>query len=163
MDKHDRSFLKNVSLKNPWHFIALGFGSGLLPKAPGTYGSLAALPICMLLVFAPWYIALGVIIFTFILGTIASSICEKDLGMHDNSAIVIDEFCGMFISVFLFPSNLYLTFLAFVLFRFFDVLKPFPINYFDKKIGGGLGVMIDDVFAGLYALAVGHIVIYYFF
>lgn len=62
MDKHDRSFLKNVSLKNPWHFIALGFGSGLLPKAPGTYGSLAALPICMLLVFAPWYIALGVII-----------------------------------------------------------------------------------------------------
>ena len=117
MDKHDRSFLKNVSLKNPWHFIALGFGSGLLPKAPGTYGSLAALPICMLLVFAPWYIALGVIIFTFILGTIASSICEKDLGMHDNSAIVIDEFCGMFISVFLFPSNLYFTFLAFVLFR----------------------------------------------
>ena len=163
MDKHDRSFLKNVSLKNPWHFIALGFGSGLLPKAPGTYGSLAALPICMLLVFAPWYIALVVIIFTFILGTIAASICENDLGMHDNSAIVIDEFCGMFNSVFLFPSNIYLTFLAFVLFRFFDVLKPFPINYFDKKIGGGLGVMIDDVFAGLYALAVGHIIIYYFF
>ncbi|NLK84908.1 MAG: phosphatidylglycerophosphatase A [Aeromonadales bacterium] len=161
LDKHDRQYLNRVSLKNPWHFLALGFGSGLLPKAPGTYGSLAALPICMILVYLPWYVTMAVILVTFFVGWYASSVTEKAMGMHDNSAIVVDEFVGMFISVLFYPSVYYYTILAFILFRFFDVLKPFPISYADKKVSGGLGVMLDDVLAGIAALATAHAIFYF--
>lgn len=107
MDKHDRSYLSKVSIKNPIHFISLGFGSGLIPKAPGTYGSLAALPICMLLIYLPWQVQIAVAVLTFFVGWYASSVTEKAMGMHDNSAIVIDEFDGMFISIICFPSVWY--------------------------------------------------------
>lgn len=159
MDKNDRSYLSKVSIKNPIHFISLGFGSGLMPKAPGTYGSLAALPICMLLVYQPWQVQIAVAVFTFFLGWYTSSVTEKAMGMHDNSAIVIDEFDGMFISIICFPSVWYYAILAFVLFRIFDILKPFPICMLDKRIGGGLGVMLDDVLAGLFALACAHVIL----
>lgn len=158
MDKNDRSYLSKVSIKNPIHFISLGFGSGLMPKAPGTYGSLAALPICMLLVYQPWQVQIAVAVFTFFLGWYTSSVTEKAMGMHDNSAIVIDEFDGMFISIICFPSVWYYAILAFVLFRIFDILKPFPICMLDNRIGGGLGVMLDDVLAGLFALACAHVI-----
>jgi phosphatidylglycerophosphatase A len=159
MDKHDRSYLKNLSLKNPWHFIALGMGSGLCPKAPGTMGSLVVVPLCMLLLYLPDYITMMLCVLTLLVGTYAASVTEKDMGMHDNSAIVIDEFLGMFISVLFFPPLWYLALLAFVLFRVFDILKPFPIGYIDKRVKGGLGVMLDDVLAGLYALLAGHLII----
>ena len=149
MDKHDRSYLSKVSIKNPIHFISLGFGSGLIPKAPGTYGSLAALP---------WQVQIAVAVLTFFVGWYASSVTEKAMGMHDNSAIVIDEFDGMFISIICFPSVWYYAIFAFVLFRIFDILKPFPISMLDKRIGGGLGVMLDDVLAGLFALASAHVI-----
>ena len=97
-----------------------------------------------------------------ILGTIASSKTEKAMGMHDNSSIVIDEFAGMFISVIAFPKEWYLCLLAFVLFRIFDIIKPWPISLADRKIGGGLGVMVDDVLAGIAALACAHIIFYFF-
>lgn len=92
------------------------------------------------------------------LGWYTSSVTEKAMGMHDNSAIVIDEFDGMFISIICFPSVWYYAILAFVLFRIFDILKPFPICMLDKRIGGGLGVMLDDVLAGLFALACAHVI-----
>ncbi len=161
MDKHDRSYLKNISLTNPWHLIAVGLGSGLLPKAPGTYGSLAAMPICMGLLYLEWYYVLLIAVITFIVGWYASDVTEKAMGMHDNSSIVIDEFCGMFISILFFPPIWYLAVLAFVLFRFFDVLKPWPISFFDSRIGGGFGVMLDDVIAGIFALISGHLFIYF--
>ncbi len=163
MDKHDRSYLKNIRLSNPWHLIAVGFGSGMLPKAPGTFGSLAAMPICMGLLYLDWYYVLAVAVITFFIGWYASEVTEKDMGMHDNSSIVIDEFDGMFISILFFPPQWYLAILAFVLFRIFDVLKPFPISFFDKHIGGGLGVMVDDVIAGIFALISGHIILHFFF
>ena len=158
MDKHDRSYLSKVSIKNPLHFISLGFGSGLMPKAPGTYGSLAALPFCMLLVYIPWQVQVAVAVLMFFLGLYSSSVSEIAMGMYDNSAIVIDEFDGMFISIICFPSVWYYAVLAFVLFRIFDILKPFPISMLDKRIGGGLGVMLDDVLAGLFALACAHVI-----
>ena len=157
MDKHDRSRLGNLSLKNPWNFLALGFGSGLCPKAPGTCGSLCAIPLCILLIYMPFWASVAVIILTFILGVIASNKAEKALGFHDCSSIVIDEFAGMFISVLFFPKVWYLAFLAFVLFRVFDILKPFPISYLDKRIGGGLGIMVDDIAAGFFACISAHI------
>lgn len=160
MDKHDRSPLQNISLKNPWHLIAVGFGSGLAPKAPGTWGSVASIPLCMILIYCPIYIQITVAILCFIIGTIAASITEKAMGMHDNSSIVIDEFDGMFISIIAFPQQWYLALLAFVLFRIFDILKPWPISLADEKIPGGLGVMVDDVLAGIGALVTAHIIFY---
>lgn len=160
IDKHDRSCLKRLKLHNIWHLIALGFGSGLAPKAPGTFGSLAAIPLCMILVYMRYEVVLALIIATFFIGWKASSEAEKALGMHDNSSIVIDEFVGMFVSVLFFPSNFALVFLAFVLFRIYDIFKPWPISYFDKKVGGGLGIMLDDVLAGFFACASAHILFY---
>lgn len=154
--------LRKLNLKNPWHLMALGFGSGLSPKAPGTCGSFAAMFLCMGLLMLPWYITPIVTVIFFFLGLKACNEAEKTLGMHDHSGIVIDEFVGMFIAIIAFPQGLwYLAILAFVLFRFFDILKPFPVNLADKRIGGGFGVMIDDVLAGIYALIVGHIIIYF--
>ncbi|MCR5536131.1 MAG: phosphatidylglycerophosphatase A [Succinivibrio sp.] len=151
MDKHDREVLGRLNLRDPLQLIAVGFGSGLMPKAPGTMGSLLALPLCMLLVYADPLLLLGVIVLTFLVGTLASSHTEKVMGMHDNSAIVIDEIVGMFISVAFYPQCWWYTPLAFVLFRIFDILKPFPISYLDRRISGGLGIMLDDVAAGMCA------------
>ena len=161
MNKHDRSVLDKVNLKDPWQLVAFGFGSGLAPVAPGTFGSLAALPLCMGLVYLPWYLLLAVIITTFIAGVKACDVADSVLGMHDNSSVVIDEFVGMFISVFFFPPIWYYTVLGFVLFRFFDILKPYPINCLDRRIGGGLGVMIDDVLAGIYACLCAHVIFFF--
>ncbi len=158
MDKHDRSHLDALDLKDPWQFLAVGFGSGLLPKAPGTFGSLAALPFCAALLFCPWWFCIAFIVVFSFFGIIASSRTEKVLGMHDNSAIVVDEFAGMFVTVLFYPSDLYWLLLAFVLFRLFDILKPFPISYLDKHVGGGLGVMIDDLLAGAMACVCSHFV-----
>ena len=160
MDKHTRSHLKNISLKNHLHLIATGFGSGLAPKAPGTFGSLAAVPLCALLIYCPVYVQILVALITFIIGTKAASETEKAMGMHDNSSIVIDEFDGMFIAVIAFPHFWYYSLLAFVLFRIFDILKPWPVSLADKKIGGGLGVMVDDVIAGIMALGFAHVIFY---
>lgn len=159
MNKHKRDNLNKLSLKNPYHLLALGFGSGLAPKAPGTVGSFAAIPFCIILLYAPVYLQILIILLSFIVGVIVCNQTEKDMGEHDNSAIVIDEFVGMFISVIAFPQIWYIVFIAYVFFRIFDVLKPYPISYLDKKIAGGIGIMLDDVLAGIYALICSHIVI----
>lgn len=158
----DYALLKKLSLKNPWHLLALGFGSGLSPKAPGTAGSFLAMFICMGLLLLPWYYTLIVAIIFFILGTKACHEAEKAMGTHDHGGIVVDEFVGMFISILFFPTGQWqLAILAFILFRIFDITKPYPINIADKKIPGGLGVMVDDVIAGIFALIAGHIVLYF--
>ncbi|WKE64912.1 phosphatidylglycerophosphatase A [Gallaecimonas kandeliae] len=145
--------LKKLSLKNPWHFLALGFGSGLAPKAPGTFGSLAAIPLFYLLALLPWpaYLALTL---AAVLGGIA--ICARashDMGVHDHGAIVWDEVAGMLITLFLAPTQWYWVLAGFALFRFFDILKPWPIGWADRKLHGGFGIMMDDVLAGLLAFA----------
>lgn len=158
----DYALLRKLNLKNPWHLMAVGFGSGLSPKAPGTCGSFAAMFLCMGLLMLPWYVTPIVAVIVFFLGLKACNEAEKALGMHDHGGIVIDEFVGMFVAIIAFPQGLwYLAILAFVLFRFFDILKPFPVNLADQRIGGGFGVMVDDVLAGIYALIVGHIIIYF--
>ena len=159
----DYSLLKKLNLSNPGHLLAVVLGSGLSPKAPGTCGSFLAMFICMLLLLCPWYVTLIVAVITFFLGLKACNEAEKAMGTHDHGGIVIDEFVGMFIAILFFPQGQWqLALLAFVLFRIFDILKPFPVNYADNNIGGGLGVMVDDVLAGIYALIVGHIALYFF-
>lgn len=154
MDKHDRSPLKKINLSDPWQLIATGFGTGMLPKMPGTFGSLAALPFCCAFVYLNLYLQLAIIVVVTVIGTIAADKTEKVLGMHDNSAIVIDEVAGMLVSCILYPPIWYLPFLAFILFRFFDILKPWPVGTADRLLKGGFGVMFDDLLAGCWAFTV---------
>lgn len=161
MDKHDRTPLKKLNLKNPWQLLAVGFGSGLFPKAPGTCGSLAALPVCAVLVYLPWWVSIIFIVCFTVPATIACAKTEQALGMHDNSCIVVDEFVGMFISVLFYPQDYRWCFLAFVLFRLFDILKPFPVSWADRNLKGALGVMLDDALAAFFALFASQIVFYF--
>jgi phosphatidylglycerophosphatase A len=143
-------------ITQPIQFLALGFGSGLAPKAPGTFGTLAAIPFFLLLIMlmpTPLPYALSVIV----LGLAGIYICGKaaeDVGVHDHPAIVWDEFIGFFITMFMVPVSWQSIFVGFILFRVFDILKPWPISFIDKKMTGGLGIMLDDVLAGIFALII---------
>ena len=156
----DYALLKKLDLKNPWHLLAVGFGTGLCPKAPGTCGSFGAMFLCMGLIMLPWYAAVIAALLFFALGIKACNEAEKAMGTHDHGGIVVDEFVGMFIAILWFPQGQWqLALLAFILFRIFDIFKPFPVCWADRNIGGGLGVMVDDVLAGIYALIAGHIIL----
>ena len=143
--------LASTVLRNPVHFLAFGLGSGLAPKAPGTFGTLAAIPIYMLLNQLPIAGYALALVLAFGLGI---WICEKtarDLGVHDHGGIVWDEFVGFWITMFVAPPQWWWIVVGFFLFRFFDIVKPFPISWFDKNVKGGLGIMLDDAIAGSFA------------
>lgn len=144
--------LTRLSLKNPIHFLALGFGSGLAAKAPGTFGTLAAIPLYLLLVQLPlvWYLVLTLV--SIIAGIYICDRAARDMGVHDHGAIVWDEVAGLLITMIAAPSGILWLALGFVLFRVFDIIKPWPIRWLDAKVEGGLGIMIDDVVAGIFAL-----------
>lgn len=148
-------------LTNPNHFFAFGFGSGLAPKAPGTFGTLAAVPIYWLLQDLAWPIYGTWLIVTFALGVYWCDRSSKQLGVHDHGGIVWDEFVGYWITMFLAPTGWVWMILGFVLFRFFDIIKPWPIGWLDRKVGGGLGIMIDDVLAGIYAFVLLQACVYF--
>lgn len=148
-------------LRNPLHFLSLGFGSGLMPKAPGTFGTLAAIPVYLLIVDLPLWIFLAI---TFVITVCGIYLCEytsKALGVHDHSGIVIDEIAGYLITMIAIPFSWYWILLGFILFRIFDILKPWPISWLDKKVAGGLGIMLDDVVAGLFSLVCLHSIIWF--
>ncbi|QWK95827.1 phosphatidylglycerophosphatase A [Plesiomonas shigelloides] len=149
-----REGLDKVSLRNPVHFLALGFGSGLSPVVPGTMGTLAAVPVWWLLAHLslPWYLL--AIVLSFIVGVYLCDKTSRDMQVHDSGAIVWDEFVGLFITMLALPAITWQWVLTgFVLFRFFDMVKPWPIRWFDRKVDGGFGIMIDDVIAGIIAAA----------
>ncbi len=149
----ERRLVKRVALQTPDGIVAFGFGSGLAPWAPGTFGSLAALlPYVLLTQLPAWQYGL-VVVAAFALGI---WVCEKTshrLGVHDHGGIVWDEFVGLWIALFICPFNLWAVGLGFALFRLFDIVKPWPIGWLDRNTQGGLGIMIDDVVAGAYAWA----------
>ena len=132
--------------------LATGFYVGMIPRAPGTWGSLAAILPWLFLkdLSLPSYLA--VLVFVFVLGFFVSGSAEKILDRPDAGPIVIDEFLGMFITLTLAPPHPGAWILGFILFRIFDIFKPFPVSWFDRQIHGGIGIMMDDVVAGLYAL-----------
>ncbi len=140
-------------LKDPVCFLAFGFGSGLAPKAPGTFGTLAAVPLYLLASSLPLPAYLGLILLMFLTGVWLCGRCEKILGVQDHSGIVWDEFVGLFITLAAAPVTPGTVIAGFLLFRLFDVLKPWPIAWFDRRVHGGFGVMLDDALAGLYAWA----------
>lgn len=143
-------------LSHPAHFIALGFGAGLAPKAPGTFGSLAALPLFWLLSQANLGLATfgTVIVLGFGVGIWACAITGKNLGVADHGGIVWDEIVAMWLILALVPFGWAEWLGAFALFRFFDILKPWPIRQLDARLKNGLGVMLDDLLAAVYALAI---------
>lgn len=141
---------------NPIHLLALGFGSGLAPKAPGTFGTLAAVPLVWLLAQTGTFIFGMVILVSAVVGIWICQSTAEAMGEHDHPAIVWDEFVGYGFAMFaLAPTALNLL-LAFLLFRFFDIVKPGPIGWCDKKLHGGLGIMVDDVLAGIAAAVIIH-------
>ena len=148
----------NFNLANPIQFLALGFGSGLAPKAPGTFGTLAAVPLFLLMSsLSPLFYALLVLVVC-ISGIYICGKAAKDVGVHDHGAIVWDEFAGFFITMFMIPVSWQSVLVGFILFRIFDIAKPWPISVADKKLTGGFGIMFDDVLAGLLALGIMHII-----
>lgn len=156
-----KALREKINLANPVHFLALGFGSGLAPIMPGTFGTLAALPLVVLLSLAtmPIYI-----VATLLIGIVGIWICDKtakDMGVHDHSSIVWDEVAGMLVTMLFVPITWQSLLAGFVLFRLFDILKPWPIRYLDKYVHGGFGIMIDDIVAGLFACAGLHLFLYY--
>lgn len=138
---------------HPAHFFSFGFGSGLARKAPGTFGTLAAFPVY-------WYLAprltdalfLLLLILAFAAGVWICDKTGKALGVADYGGIVWDEIVSFTLVLFFTPPGWHWSLLAFVLFRFFDIVKPQPIRYFDSNWHGGLGVMFDDLLAAGYAL-----------
>ena len=138
---------------HPAHFLSFGFGSGLVRKAPGTFGTLVAFPMY-------WFLAprlsdamfLLVLIWAFAFGVWVCDISGKALGEEDHGGIVWDEIVSFMLVLFFTPPGWQWSLLAFTLFRFFDIIKPPPIRYFDSNWHGGLGVMFDDLLAAGYSL-----------
>jgi len=140
------------NLFNPIHFLALGFGSGLAPKAPGTFGTLMAVPLVILVSpIESFYLALIIVLMS-ITGVYICGKAAADAGVHDHGAIVWDEIVGLLITMFMMPISWQSIVTGFILFRFFDILKPWPISYLDKNCHGGFGIMIDDIVAGFVSL-----------
>lgn len=152
----------NKIWQDPIYFIAFGFGSGLLPFAPGTFGTIAAIPIYLLIAGSTpiYYLILTAIAFL-----VGIAVCEKvsaDLGVHDYSGIVWDEVVGYLLTMFLVPVHWFWMILGFLLFRLFDIWKPQPIRFIDERVQGGLGIMLDDVLAAVPAWIVMQLLIWAF-
>ncbi len=144
--------LASARPSRPALWLATWFGAGLLPGAPGTWGSLAALPFAWGLVWAggPWLL-LAAAALVFALGLWAADRYMHAVGVHDPGAVVIDEIAGQWLTLCVAPLNPLAYLLGFVLFRITDMLKPWPAGWLDRRVGGGFGVMIDDVPSALYA------------
>ena len=146
----DRKFL----LSHPAHLLAFGFGAGLMPRAPGTWGTLVALPIFALVRMAGGGTAavIAAALLFFCVGVWASGVAGRALGVSDHGGIVIDEIAAFLLVLACTPATFGWWLIAFLLFRVFDVFKPWPIRWADRTIKGGFGVMFDDVLAAGFAI-----------
>jgi len=143
-------------LRNPRHWLAFGLGSGLARFAPGTFGTLVAIPPYLLLAHLPPLAYALAVVAAFGAGVWLCETVSRDLGVHDHGGIVWDEFVGYWITMFLVPLRWEWVLAGFALFRLFDIWKPWPIRWCDDNVGGGFGIMFDDVLAGLAACAALH-------
>ncbi len=133
------------------HFFAFGFGAGKAPFAPGTFGTVVAVPIYLLMRETPLAAYAFVVVAMFGFGVWCCGVTERDFGKKDMSSIVWDEIVGYLVTMFMAPAGWEFVVAGFVLFRVFDIWKPFPIRALERRTPGGWGVMLDDVLAGLYA------------
>ena len=141
-----------ATASGPAWWLATWGGMGLLPWAPGSFASLSALPLAWLLVAAGGvWLLLAATLVVFLVGIWAAERYMAAVGIHDPTAVVIDEIAGQWLTLAIVPLDPLAYVIGFVLFRVFDVLKPWPVSWLDRRVGGGFGVMIDDVAAALYA------------
>ena len=145
-------------LRNPVHFLAFGFGSGLFAKAPGTAGTLLGILAWMFLVNLSLVTYIIVIVIAALAGIYFCGKTARDLNVHDHSGIVWDEIVGIWLAMILVPVTWGWIFVSFLLFRFFDILKPWPISWIDKNISGGIGIMADDLLAGGFTAIVLYVI-----
>jgi phosphatidylglycerophosphatase A len=163
MYKTEQARVPAKLLLNPIHLLSLGFGSGLSPKMPGTIGTIVGVGLYLLIpvqYLTNWRIYLGVIIATFLIGVFLCGYTAKTLNVHDHPGIVWDEIVGYFITMFMVPKEWMWILIGFVLFRIFDIWKPWPISIADKRLKGGFGIMLDDVIAAIFALIIIQIGLY---
>jgi phosphatidylglycerophosphatase A len=136
---------------NPVHLLAFGFGSGLSPKAPGTFGTLVGIPFFLVMQPLPLGYYLVITAMAFMLGIWLCEQTSRDLGVHDHGGIVWDEIVGYLVTMAVAPSGWGWLIVGFILFRFFDIVKPWPIQWLDRRVKGGFGIMVDDLIAGVFA------------
>ncbi len=136
---------------NPIHFLAFGFGSGTITVAPGTWGTVAAIPCYLILQHLPLAVYSLAVIIAIMAGIFLCDRTAKDIGVHDYPGIVWDEIAGYLLTMLFAPAHWLWIIIGFALFRVFDIWKPWPIGWLDQKITGGLGIMVDDLVAALYA------------
>ncbi|WP_191602115.1 phosphatidylglycerophosphatase A [Marinomonas algicola] len=148
--------------RNPIHFLAFGLGSGTVDKAPGTFGTLAAIPAYLLMQNWTDQNYLIMLVVTFAFGVYLCDKTSKDLGVHDHPGIVWDEFVGYWITMWMAPAGWSYIIIGFILFRVFDILKPWPISWIEK-VHGGIGIMLDDIVAGLMSFVVLQILVHFVF
>lgn len=146
---------------HPVHFLSLGLGSGLSPFAPGTTGTLLAVLLYIPLATLSMWSYIIVLVVGSVLGIYLCGETSKKLGGHDDPAIVWDEFLGYWVTMLFAPAGWIWIVVGFVLFRLFDIWKPWPISVIDHKVKGGFGIMLDDLVAGVYALVVLQLIYYY--
>ncbi len=152
--KSARVVLSPRLLRDPIHFLALGFGAGLSPRAPGTAGTLVAVPLIMFIGSFGWNALAIAAVLMSVSGVYICGASAKKMGVHDHPGIVWDEFTGFAITMLAVPLHWYWLLAGFVLFRFFDIVKPWPIREADHSLQGGLGIMLDDVIAGIFSGAI---------
>ncbi|OGT35720.1 MAG: phosphatidylglycerophosphatase [Gammaproteobacteria bacterium RBG_16_51_14] len=148
-----RTALPAGFLQHPVHLFALGFGAGCVPVLPGTAGTLVGVLLYLPLQQVDRLIYLALVAVLFLAGIWICGATARDLKVHDHSAIVWDEIVGYLVTMALVPSGWMWILPGFILFRLFDIWKPWPIRLIDRRLGGGLGIMLDDVLAGMYSLA----------
>jgi phosphatidylglycerophosphatase A len=142
-------------LRSPTLLLAFGFGSGLSKLAPGTVGTIAAVPLWWLLAQLSQPLYLTTVLVAAIVGISICGRAAQQLGVHDHGGIVWDEFVGLWVTMAFLPVSCVSLVVGFCLFRLFDIVKPWPMSWLDKNMSGGLGIMIDDIAAGLAAGSCG--------
>ena len=153
--------IKPTPFRRPVQFLAFGFGSGLAPRAPGTAGTIVAIPLYWLIADwgLLWYSA--VVLFAAVVGIWICGAASRELKVHDHPGIVWDEFVGYWITLWAVPVDWVWMLAGFIVFRILDIAKPWPISHLDRKVGGGFGIMIDDVLAGVMACATLHLALWF--
>lgn len=150
MNQSSKNLARTV-MTDPVHFLAFGFGTGLAPFAPGTFGSLPGVLLFWLTMGFGLYVQLGVALALVLAGIWICGESARRIGVHDHGGIVWDEIAGMYVTLLIAPATPLGWVLAFVLFRVMDIVKPWPIRDLDHRLKGGVGIMLDDLAAALYA------------
>ncbi len=155
-----KSIETKLVFTNPINFLAFGFGAGLVSRAPGTVGTLVSVPLYYFLSKSDLGVYLSICGLVCIVGFFICGYAAKALKVHDHPGIVWDEFAGFLITMIAIEFSWINTLIGFILFRLFDIYKPWPISWLDKQVSGGFGIMLDDIVAGLFAMVSLHTIVY---